>query len=462
MSQKTLSPAIPALLKKQRAFFGTEQTKPISFRLQQLAKLKQAIIERQDAIVQAAKADLGRPAFEAYFEIATLSEVNHALKNLTAWARPQRVNVPIDQFPASAWIQPDPLGVVLIIGPWNYPFQLMLSPLVGAIAAGNCSILKPSEHAPHTSKLVSEMIASTFDPSYVAVVEGDASLSQQLLAEKFDHIFFTGGTAIGRIVMAAAAQHLTPVTLELGGKSPCIVDKNIHLDHAAKRIAWGKLINAGQTCIAPDYLLVQEEIKKELVDRIIYYIKQFYGDDPSQSADYGRIINNRHFDRLISLLRQGEIVLGGNYNREERFLAPTVIDQLDWGDEVMQEEIFGPILPVLTYTDLEDAISQVNAQPKPLALYFFSRDLHKQVRILEATSSGGVCINDTIMHISVNSLPFGGVGDSGVGSYHGKASFTVFSHFKSVLRRGFWLDLNWRYAPYTSQKLSFLQRMVTG
>ena len=462
MPPQAPTPDIKTLLQKQRNFFGTEQTKSIAYRQEQLIKLKQVIIEKKERVVQAAKADLGRSAFEAYFEISTLGEINHAVKNLASWARPRRVNTPIDQFPASSWIQPDPLGVVLIIGAWNYPFSLILTPLVGAIAAGNCAVLKPSEHAPNTSKLVSEIISSTFDPAYITTLEGDASLSQELLAEKFDHIFFTGGTAIGRLVMSAAAQNLTPVTLELGGKSPCIVDNDVHLDHAAKRIAWGKLINAGQTCIAPDYLLVQAKIKQELIDRMVYYIKEFYGDDPYQSNDYGRIVNDRQFDRLVSLLRQGEIILGGDYNREDRFLSPTLIDHLGWDDKVMQDEIFGPILPILTYNDLESAISEVNARPKPLALYFFSHDRKKQERVLEATSSGGVCINDTMMQSGVNSLPFGGVGESGVGSYHGKASFAVFSHYKSILRRGLWFDLGWRYAPYTPQKLKFLQKAITS
>lgn len=462
MIKQLIATPIPVLVQQQREFFRTEQTQEISFRLEQLAKLKQSIIDRQEAILQASKADLGRPAFEAYFEIATLSEINLAFKNLKIWAKPQRVKSPIDQFPASAWIQPDPLGVVLIIGPWNYPFQLIMSPLVGAIAAGNCAILKPSEHAPNTSRVLAELIADTFDPSYIAVVEGDASVSQQLLAEKFDHIFFTGGTAIGRIIMAAAAQYLTSVTLELGGKSPCIVDSDIHLDHAAKRIAWGKLINTGQTCIAPDYLLVHRQIKTELVHRIKHYIREFYGEDPAQSPDYGRIIHDQHFERLIAFLDRGEIILGGKYNLDERYLAPTLIDGVTWDDPVMQEEIFGPILPILTYDELEAAIFQVNARPKPLALYFFSRDRQKQERILQATSSGGVCLNDTVMQVGVNTLPFGGVGESGIGSYHGKASFDTFSHFKSVLKRNFWLDLGWRYAPYTAQKLEQLKRIVTG
>jgi aldehyde dehydrogenase (NAD+) len=462
VTQKLITSPISQLVGQQREFFRTGKTQPISFRLEQLTKLKQAIVDRQEAIVQAAKVDLGRPAFEAYFEIATLGEINLALKQLKNWVKPQRVKSPIDQFPAAAWIQPDPLGVVLIIGPWNYPFQLMMSPLVGAIAAGNCAMLKPSEHAPETSRVVAELIAATFDPDYIAVAEGDVNVSQQLLAEKFDHIFFTGGTAVGRIVMAAAAQHLTPVTLELGGKSPCIVDSNIHLDRTAKRIAWGKFINTGQTCIAPDYLLVQRQIKPDLVDRIKYYIKEFYGEDPAKSPDYGRIIHRQHFDRLIACLDRGKIVLGGDYNPIDRYLAPTLIDGVTWDDPVMQEEIFGPILPILTYDTLEEAIDRVNARPKPLALYFFSQDRDRQEQVLRTTSSGGVCINDTVMQISVNALPFGGVGESGMGSYHGKASFNTFSHFKSVLRREFWLDLSWRYAPYTAQKLAQIKKIVTG
>jgi aldehyde dehydrogenase (NAD+) len=448
------------LVQRQREFFATEQTRSIPFRLEQLAKLKQVIIDRQEAIIQAAKADLGRPAFEAYFEIATLAEINLALRNLKNWAKPQRVASPIDQFPSSAWIQPDPLGVVLIIGPWNYPFQLLMSPLVGAIAAGNCAILKPSEHAPHTSRVVAEMIADTFNPSYISACEGDATVSQQLLAEKFDHIFFTGGTAIGRIVMASAVKHLTPVTLELGGKSPCIIDSDIDVDIAAKRIAWGKLINAGQTCISPDYLLVHSQIKDVFIDRIKHYIKEFYGENPAQSPDYGRIIHQKHFDRLIAFLDRGKIILGGDYNANDRYIAPTLIDDVTWDDPVMQEEIFGPLLPILTYNDLEDAISQIIARPKPLALYFFSKDNDKQQRVLRATSSGGVCINDVVFQVGVNTLPFGGVGESGTGSYHGRASFNTFTHFKSVLKRTFWLDLAWRYAPYTTQKLAQIKMIV--
>lgn len=460
-AELTKPTAIPTALERQRTFFASGQTKPLEFRLAQLTRLKQAIIERQADIVMAAKADLGRPEFEAYFEIATLSEINLTLKKLKTWMKPKRVKSTLENFPSSAWIQPDPLGAVLIIGPWNYPFQLMVSPLVGAIAAGNCAILKPSEHAPHTAKVVSDLIADTFDPSYITVFEGDASVSQQLLAEKFDHIFFTGGTAIGRIVMEAAAKHLTPVTLELGGKSPCIVDADINLDHAAKRIAWGKFINAGQTCIAPDYLLIDRTVKAAFLDKLTAAIREFFGDDPSQSPDLSRIINQRQFDRLIGLLNSGKTLIGGATDASTRYIAPTVLDNITWDSPVMQDEIFGPILPVLTYDQFDQALAQINARPKPLALYLFSRDQAKQQRVLSDTSSGGVCLNDTVLHIGVPDLPFGGVGQSGMGSYHGKASFDTFSHYKSVLKKTFWFDLDWRYAPYKSSKLAQIKKLVT-
>lgn len=460
-AQLTKSSPISAALEQQRAFFALGQTKPVEFRLAQLAKLKQAIIDRQSDIVAAVKADLGRPEFEAYFEIAAISEINLAIKKLTSWMKPKRVKSTLENFPSSAWIQPDPLGVVLIIGPWNYPFQLMILPLVGAIAAGNCAILKPSEHAPHTAKVVADLIADTFDPSYINVFAGDASVSQQLLAEKFDHIFFTGGTAIGRIVMAAAAKHLTPVTLELGGKSPCIVDADINLDHAAKRIAWGKFINAGQTCIAPDYLLIDQTIKAAFLEKLTAAIHELFGDDPSQSRDFSRIINQRQFDRLTALLNSGTTLVGGETDSRTRYIAPTLLDNLTWDSPVMQDEIFGPILPVLTYDQFDQALAQINARPKPLALYLFSRDRAKQQQVLTQTSSGGVCLNDTVLHVGVPDLPFGGVGQSGMGSYHGRATFDTFSHYKSVLKKTFWFDLDWRYAPYKPSKLAQIKKLVT-
>ncbi|EAW34346.1 aldehyde dehydrogenase [Lyngbya sp. PCC 8106] len=452
---------VEKLIQQQRQFFATGQTKNVNFRREQLQRLKQAIIDHQGDIIDGVKADLNRPEFEAYFEIASVSEVNYAIKHLKSWTKPKRVWASIDQFPSTAQICPEPLGVVLIIGPWNYPFQLMISPLVGAMAAGNCAILKPSEIAANTSKVVANIIQETFDPAYVAAVEGGVETSQALLTQKFDHIFFTGGTKIGQIVMEAAAKNLTPVTLELGGKSPCVVESDVQLDYTAKRIAWGKFINAGQTCIAPDYLLVKREIKNDLLEKIKENIQAFYGENPEKSPDYCRIISPRQFNRLADFLQNGKVIIGGQTNPEDQYIAPTVLDQVSWDDPVMQEEIFGPILPVLEYNDLGEAISQINARPKPLALYFFSKDKAKQQQVLQNTSSGGVCLNDTVMQVGVTNLPFGGVGDSGIGSYHGKASFDTFSHYKSVLKKFFWLDLNWRYAPYQG-KVDFIKKIVNG
>ncbi|MEQ8753788.1 MAG: aldehyde dehydrogenase [Coleofasciculus sp. G1-WW12-02] len=447
------------IIRKQRDFFATLQTKDVKWRMEQLKRLKQAVVDDQEAIINAVKADLGRPEFEAYFEIAAITEINYAIKHLKSWVKPKKVAVGLEQFPASAKIYPEPLGVVLIISPWNYPFQLLISPLVGAIAAGNCAILKPSEISTHTSAAIANLIHKTFDPAYIALVEGDADTSKALLAEKFDHIFFTGGTAIGKIVMEAAAKHLTPVTLELGGKSPCIVDADTDLKDTAKRITWGKYLNAGQTCIAPDYLLVDRRIKSDLLTEVQKCVTDFYGQETEKSPDYARIISHRHFDRLVSMLKDGEIVIGGQTRPEDKYIAPTVIDGVSWDSPIMEEEIFGPILPVLEYSNFNDAIAQINARPKPLALYLFSKDKHKQQQVLQQTSSGGVCLNDTVMQFGVTTLPFGGVGDSGMGNYHGKASFDTFSHFKSVLKKGFWFDLNWRYPPYNS-KLSLFKRII--
>ncbi|MGD1808212.1 aldehyde dehydrogenase [Dapis sp. BLCC M126] len=451
--------SIANILNKQRQFFATGKTKDIPFRIEQLKKLKQAVSDYQEKIAAAVKADLNRPKFEAYFELSFFTEINDAIKKLKYWTKPRRVSTPIEQFPAGAKIYPEPLGVVLIIGAWNYPFQLVISPLLGAIAAGNCAIIKPSEIAVNTSEVVADLIANTFDSNYIAAVTGGVEVSQQLLAEKFDHILFTGGTRVGKIVMEAAAKNLTPVTLELGGKSPCIVDDDIQLEYTAKRITWGKFINAGQTCVAPDYLLVNKSVKSDLLEKIKQSINEFYGDYPFESPDYGRIINEKQFNRLNDLLKDGKIVIGGETNSEERYISPTIIEGVNWDSGIMQEEIFGPILPVLEYENLEEVIAVVNSRPKPLSLYFFSRNKQKQKQVLRETSSGNVCINDTAMQFGVPSLPFGGVGNSGIGSYHGKASFDTFSHYKSVLNKGLWLDLNIRYAPYKN-KVGLIRRII--
>ena len=452
---------IREIIDRQRQFFATGKTKEIDFRRQQLEKLKAAIKQSDRAILDALYADLHKPEFEGYLELAVTKDIDYALKHLKSWVKPKKIKAPLTQFPASARIYPEPLGVALIIGPWNYPFSLMISPLIGAIAAGNCAILKPSEIAPHTSKVFAKIIESTFEPEYLAVFEGGVETSQQLLAEKFDHIFFTGGTRVGKIVMEAAAKHLTPVTLELGGKSPCIVDRNIDLTETAKRITWGKFLNAGQTCIAPDYLLVDAAIKPDLLREMKKCIREYYGDDPATNPDFARIINDSQFDRLSELLKNGDIIAGGQTQSSDRYIAPTIIDNVALDAPIMQEEIFGPILPVIEYQKLDEALAIIKDRSKPLALYIFSRDRDFQDQILHTTSSGGVCINDTVMQVGVNELPFGGVGDSGIGSYHGVTSFDTFSHHKSVLKRSFRFDLNWRYAPY-AEKIEQFKKMFTS
>lgn len=450
--------SLPSLLQEQRQFLASGQTQPVSFRIEQLKRLKQAIASRQTAILDALHADLNKPAFEGYLtEIRPAwLEIGHALQQVRKWVRPKSVRTSLEFFPASAQIYPEPLGAVLIISPWNYPFSLCLTPLTGAIAAGNCAILKPSEMAPATSAILAEMVGATFDRAYVAVVEGGGETSQQLLAEKFDHIFFTGSPPVGQRVMEAAARHLTPVTLELGGKSPCIVDTDIDLQETAKRIAWGKFLNAGQTCVAPDYLLVERSLSSALTESICQCLQGFYGPDPAASPDYPRIISDRHFQRLAAWLGEGKILTGGETRASDRYIAPTLMAEVPLDSPLMQEEIFGPILPAMEYTDLEEAIAFVNSRPKPLALYFFSNDRSKQQRVLQATSSGGVCLNDTILHLGVMDLPFGGVGRSGFGSYHGQASFNTFSHYKSVLRKSFRFEFNLRYPPYRG-KMKFVE-----
>jgi aldehyde dehydrogenase (NAD+) len=375
---------IPELVKMQRTFFGRGETKDIAFRIRQLKELRKAIIENEGNILDALRTDLKGPVFEAYSaELAfPLHEIGFAIKNLKSWASPSKVPTPLMHWPASSRIHPEPLGVVLIISPWNVPFKLLIDPLVGAMAAGNCAILKPSEVASHTSSTAAKMIRDHFDSSFVAVVEGAAEQTQALLAQRFDHIFFTGGTAVGKIVMEAAAKHLTPVTLELGGKTPCIVDKDIRVDTTARRIVWGKFLVTGQNCVAPDYLLVHKDVKAQLLPCMVDCIKEFYGEDPSRSPDYGRIIDDRHFLRLSQLLEEGKIVVGGQTNSEDRYIAPTIIDDVSLDHKTMREEIFGPILPVLEYADLEDAIAIVNDRPKPLALYYFSRNKEGQRRVL--------------------------------------------------------------------------------
>jgi aldehyde dehydrogenase (NAD+) len=441
---------IAEIVTKQRQYFATGITQSLDYRLSQLKLLKQVIQGHQNEIITALQQDLGKPKFEAYTSevLILLEEINFVLKHLREWMKPQRAKISLGQFPARGLIYPQPLGVVLIIAPWNYPFQLLVNPLIGAIAAGNCVIVKPSELAPHTASLISKLIGENFNPGLVTAIEGGVEVSEALLAEKFDHIFFTGSTRVGKIVMAKAANHLTPVTLELGGKSPCIIDREVDIKVAAKRVAWGKFFNCGQTCIAPDYVLIHGTIYDQFKDALQTAVREFYGEDPQQSPDYGRIINQRHWDRLVNFLTDGEIVIGGKHDRENLYIAPTIVDKITWDSPIMAEEIFGPILPLLPYSDLSEVIEKINDRGRPLALYFFSENTKNQERIINSIPFGGGCINDTIMHLSSPYLPFGGIGDSGMGRYHGKYTFDTFTHYKSILKKSLRFDQQWRYPPY--------------
>jgi len=437
------------LIRRQRAYFQTGATRSLGCRRTQLHQLHNALVAHEPALLAALHADLRKSAYEAYTaEIGfVLSEIRYARRHLAAWMRPQRRRAPLLAWPARGLVRPEPYGVALIIGPWNYPLQLLLSPLVGALAAGNCAVLKPSEFAPHTAAAIAKLIGATFPEENVAVVLGERETAEALLRERFDSIFFTGSTGVGRAVMAAAARHLTPVTLELGGKCPCLVCADAPVDVAARRVAWGKFMNAGQTCVAPDFVLVDRRLHSGLVAALKRAIQQFYGDDPQKSADYGRIINRNHLDRLTAFLGNGQIAHGGQHDASNLYLAPTLLTGVAADAPVMQEEIFGPILPVLEFDKLDDALALLRNRPTPLALYLFTKDRTTQERVFAATRSGGVCVNDTVTHILGKDLPFGGLGESGLGVYHGRASFDCFTHRRSVLRRSFAFDSKLRYPP---------------
>ena len=460
--EKTVLSAAQAV-QRQREWFAKGQSLDVDFRIAQLKKLRALIETHEKDIMDALMADLGKSAFEAYAtEIGmALNPIDHALKHTAKWARPKRVPTPLFHFVGSSHIYSDPYGVTLIISPWNYPFQLAVSPLSGAMAAGNTCIIKPSEVAPATSKVLAKIINPNFDPGYLYVLEGGVEATTELLKEKFDYIFFTGGTAVGKIVYEAAAKHLTPVTLELGGKSPCVVDKDINITIAARRITWGKLINSGQTCVAPDYLYVHRDIKPKLLEAIKKEIKGFYGDTPTANPEYGKIINRRHFDRLRGYLDSGNIVHGGRADEQALKIEPTLVENPAADSALLNDEIFGPILPVIEFSDVREVVQYINARPKPLALYLFSNDTDFQDTVLKNTSSGGVSINDTVMHMTGEGMPFGGVGDSGIGGYHGRFSFDTFSHQKSVLKRTFWSDAPLRYAPYNKVSLGMLKMLIS-
>lgn len=442
-----------SLLEKQQQFFSSGKTKDYTFRKEALKKLRSVIRSYEDELYEALYQDLHKSKFESYStEIGfVLEELRQVLRNMKEWMRPEKVASGIINFPASSYITHEPMGTVLILAPWNYPFQLLMAPLIGALAAGNTVILKPSEISEHTARVMEKMINTNFDEEFIHVVNGGVGVAQQLLQLKVNHIFFTGSSHVGRIVMQAAAKNMVPVTLELGGKSPCFVDEKVNLKQAARRIMWGKLINAGQTCIAPDYLMVHEKVKDDLVKEMIRAVEHFYGTDPQQSSEFPRIISDANVERLVALLEGAQIAYGGRVDRKERYISPTILNNVQFDLPVMQQEIFGPILPIITYSDLDQAILQVNKLPHPLALYVFSNRNSVIKKVNERIPAGGVTVNDTIMHIANSKLPFGGVGNSGMGKYHGASSFYVFSNVKPVMFRKKWLDVPLRYAPFRNK-----------
>jgi aldehyde dehydrogenase (NAD+) len=454
--------AFDDLLQEQKAFFRSGTTRDIDFRIATLKKLKDLISGYEKEILAAVYSDLRKEETDAYAtELSGVyNEIKVAIAHIRDWAAREKVPTPLFMMPSKSYIYKEPYGVALIIAPWNYPFQLLMTPLIGAIAAGNTAILKPSELSSHTAALLEKMINTSFPKEFICVVQGAAPETQALLELPVDYIFFTGSVPVGKIVMAAAAKNLTPLTLELGGKSPVIVHESADLKTAASRISWGKFLNAGQTCIAPDYVLVHDSIKDAFVDELIKVILKFYGEDASRHPRYCRIISNRHFQRLIALIDPKKVVYGGKASPTDRYIEPTLLYPADWSDPVMQDEIFGPILPIIPYTDLDDAIARINEHPKPLALYMFVNNKVIRRKIIRETSFGGGAVNNTIMHIVSHFLPFGGVGSSGLGQYHGKYSFDTFSHTKSVLRSYNLADPVDIAAPHKGRLLKFILKLI--
>ncbi|OQA83366.1 MAG: Aldehyde dehydrogenase [Lentisphaerae bacterium ADurb.Bin242] len=450
---------VQELSKARRTFFASGATLSYQGRKQALKALFDEIKRREGDLCAALHADLGKTEFEAKTtEISlTLEDLAFLISHLKAFMKTRGVPVSPLNFPARGKIRPEPLGSVLLFSAWNYPFQLLFSPLAGAVAAGNCVVVKPAELAKATAAIAREIIEKVFPPEHVCVVQGGHEVSAELLRESYDYIFYTGGSSGAKVVMRAAAEHLTPLTLELGGKSPCIVDSDAKADLAAKRIVWGKFLNAGQTCVAPDYVLAHSSIREKLIESMLVHIRRFYGEDPAGSPDYPRIISAEHCDRLAALMGSGKILCGGTVDREKRFIPPTLLTDISPYSPVMQEEIFGPILPILPVESLDEAIRFVNERPKPLALYYFSGKLRQLDALLEKTSSGGVCVNETIMHFVNPSMPFGGVGASGFGAYHGKWSFDTFTHYKGIMLKADWLDLPMRYPPNLNRNLGLLR-----
>ena len=448
--ENTPNQEITTIVEAQRAFFRSGETLSLKHRQKALCTLSKALKLWESRIAEALWKDLHKSYEEAYMtELSiVLGEIDNHLRHLKLWTTPKPVSTPIKMMPSRSKVMAEPLGCSLIMAPWNYPVQLLLNPLVGAISSGCTAILKPSPYVPHVSKVLEEMIKESFSPEFIAVVQGNREVNTALLEQRFDIIFFTGSPDLGRKVMRAASEHLTPVVLELGGKSPCIVDKDANLTMAARRIAWGKSLNAGQTCIAPDYLLVHADIKEQLICALKKEFTRLHGANPKEAKHFVRIVNERAFDRLVGYIQGADVVMGGEYDREERYIAPTLIDHVDANSPIMQEEIFGPIFPIVTFSTTEEAIRFVTGREKPLALYYFGESKKNIRQVLKHTSSGGACINDTIMHIANEKLPFGGVGQSGMSAYHGKESFKVFSHHRAVVTTPTWLDLPFRYMPY--------------
>ena len=439
------------LVAAQRRFFASGQTLALNFRRKSLLTLKQSILAHEGDINAALMQDLGKSASETYMceTGMTLSELSYMLRHLKSFAKKRRVSTPVAQFPARSFTVREPYGVALIMAPWNYPFMLLMEPLIGALAAGNCCILKPSAYAPATSKLMGRIIAECFPSEYVALVEGGRAENQALLHQRFDYIFFTGGVTVGREVMRTASEHLTPVTLELGGKSPCIVDQTANLRVAARRLAFGKLLNCGQTCVAPDYLLIDRRVKDAFLPLLEQEIERMVGKNALTCDSYVHMVNRKHFDRVRALIDPDKVVFGGQADEQSLRIQPTILDRVTPDDPVMQEEIFGPVLPVLAYDSIDEALAFVNSREHPLALYLFSEDKTLQKRVLNTVPFGGGCINDTIVHLATSRMGFGGVGHSGMGSYHGKKSFDTFSHEKSILQKSTRIDTPVRYMPYS-------------
>lgn len=453
---------IKNILQQQNHFFSSGKTIPAEFRLKQLESLKEAMIRHEADLAAALKEDLGKSRMESYMcEIGlTLSELTWMQKHLRNLMRSKRVSTPVAQFAAKSFRSPSPYGTVLIMSPWNYPVLLTLDPLIDAIAAGNTAVVKPSAYAPCTFNVMKTMIEECFPAHYVAVVDGGRAENQALLQQRFDMIFFTGGKTVGREVLRHAAEYLTPVTLELGGKSPCIVDSTAKIRLAAKRIVFGKYLNCGQTCVAPDYILCDKRIRDELITAILAEIEKQFGKEPLKNPNYGKIINEKHFERILGLINGEKLVYGGQSEPESLRIAPTVLNNITWDDAVMGEEIFGPLLPILTFDTLDEALDTVESHPHPLALYFFSEDKAAQKKVLDTCRFGGGCINDTIIHLATSDMPFGGVGESGMGSYHGRVGFETFSHYRSIVDKKTWMDLPIRYQKYTGLKEKMMRMFL--